>query len=50
MTRASASHPAMLFAFNVASQGAQSALPARTHVSLHQLTANGSRSEAAMSG
>src|SRR6185437_4117501 len=29
MTRASASHPAMDFAFNVASQGAQTAVPAR---------------------
>jgi hypothetical protein len=52
MTRASASHPAMDFAFNVASQGAQTACPypARgTYVSLHQFTANGSHSEAAMS-
>ena len=50
MTRASASHPAMDFAFNVASQGAQSALPARgAMLACTKFTANGLRGEAVMS-
>ena len=52
MTRAIASHPAMDFAFNVASQRRPDCLPLpgqRTYVSLHQFTANGLRGEAAMS-